>query len=140
MSRRARVPQRQIAFHDVHCYPTPNAESATRAHRVHGCPDRVVRSTTTSSPWRSDSPSVPECRGDVGARAGALRDWQGGPTVLCQTVLVGVAHSLGAVAGAGLVEDPVDVGLDGGAAEDELVCDLAVRQAGGDQLEYLDLA
>jgi hypothetical protein len=41
-------------------------------------------------------------------------------------VLVCVADGLGAVAGAGLVVDPVDVGLDGHVAEDELVCDLAV--------------
>ena len=47
--------------------------------------------------------------------------------VLRQAVLVGVADGLGAVAGAGLVEDPVDVGLDGCVAEDELVCDLVVR-------------
>jgi hypothetical protein len=41
---------------------------------------------------------------------------------------------LGAVAGAGLVEDPVDVGLDGCVAEDELVCDLVLGSPGGDQL------
>ena len=46
---------------------------------------------------------------------------------LCQAVLVGVADGLGAVAGAGLVEDSVDVGLDGCVAEDERVCDLVVR-------------
>ena len=45
---------------------------------------------------------------------------------LGQAVLVGVADGLGAVAGAGLVEDPVDVGLDCRVAEHELVGDLAV--------------
>src|ERR1035437_4017976 len=59
---------------------------------------------------------------------------------LCQAVLVCVANGLGAVAGAGLVEDPVDVGLDCGAAEEQRVCDLGVRLPGGDQLEHLDLA
>ena len=52
--------------------------------------------------------------------------------VLCQAVLVGVADGLAAVAGAGFVEDSVDVGLDGCVAEDELVCDLAVGEAGRD--------
>ena len=60
--------------------------------------------------------------------------------MLCQAVLVGVADGSGAVAGAGFVEDPVDVGLDGCVAEDQLVCDLLVREAGGDQLEHFDLA
>jgi hypothetical protein len=32
------------------------------------------------------------------------------------------------------------VGLDGGVAEDQLVCDVAVRQPGGDQLEHVDFA
>ena len=49
------------------------------------------------------------------------------PCGLCQAVLVGLADGLGAVAGASLVQDPVDVGLDGCVAEDELVCDLVVR-------------
>jgi hypothetical protein len=64
------------------------------------------------------------------------RRWGSGPArgdgdeedvgLLCEVVLVGVADGLGAVAGAGFVEDPVDVGLDGGVAEDQLVCDLGV--------------
>ena len=35
---------------------------------------------------------------------------------------------------------PVDVGLDGCVAEDELVCDLVLGSPGGDQLSTLDLA
>ena len=50
-------------------------------------------------------------------------------------VLVGVADGLGAVAGAGLGEDPVDVRLDGGVAEVEAPGDLGVAQAGGEQGE-----
>jgi hypothetical protein len=42
-------------------------------------------------------------------------------------VLVGVADRLRAVAGAGLGEEVVDVGLDGGVAEDERGGDLSVR-------------
>ena len=57
-----------------------------------------------------------------------------GASVLRQPVLVRVADRLGAVAGTGFVEDPVDVGLDGCVAEDELVCDLVLGSPGGDQL------
>ena len=64
---------------------------------------------------------------EAGVRAEVLRRW-----ALCQPVFIGVAHGLGAISGAGLVEDPVDVGLDGCVAEDELVGDFAVRQAEGD--------
>ena len=72
----------------------------------------------------------------MAGRCGSAQGGAGRPArrtaVLCQAVLVGVAHGLGAVAGAGFVEDPVDVGLDGCVAEYELVGDLAVREAGGD--------
>ena len=58
---------------------------------------------------------------EAGVRPEVLRHW-----ALCQSVSIGVAHGLGAISGAGLVEDPVDVGLDGCVAEDELVGDFAV--------------
>src|SRR5580765_5700524 len=50
-----------------------------------------------------------------------------------QSVLVGVVDGLGAVAGAGLCEDVVDVGFDRGVAEDQLAGDLEVGQAGADE-------
>src|SRR6185312_4731427 len=56
-----------------------------------------------------------------------------------KAVLVGVAHGLGAIARAGLVEDPVNVRFDRGVAEDERVRDLLIRETGRDQLENLDL-
>ena len=60
--------------------------------------------------------------------------------LLGESVLVGVADGLGAVAGAGLLEDVVDVGLDGGGADDERGGDFGVGEAGGDQLEDFDFA
>ena len=51
---------------------------------------------------------------------------------LGEAVFVGVADGLGAVAGACLLEDVVDVGLDGGGADDERGRDLRVRLPGGD--------
>src|SRR5579859_3858793 len=48
-----------------------------------------------------------------------------------QAVLVGVPDGLGPVAGAGLGEDPVDVGLDRGVAEVEALADLGVAQPRG---------
>ena len=45
-----------------------------------------------------------------------------------QAVLVGVSDGLGPVAGAGLGEDPVDVGSDRGVAQAEALADLGVAQ------------
>lgn len=53
-------------------------------------------------------------------------------------VFVGVADGLGAVSGTGLLEDVVDVSLDGGGADNERSCDLCVGEAGCDQLEDFD--
>ena len=64
---------------------------------------------------------------EAGVRADVSRH-----SALRQPVLIGVAHGLGAISGAGLVEDPVDVGLDGCTAKDELVGDFAVRQTESD--------
>lgn len=106
-----------------------------RRHRRAGLPRYAtcalgVRAKRESRPCIRDPCALAE----AGLRADALR------VVLRQTVLVGIAHGLSAVANTRLVEDPVDVGLDGCAAEDELVGDLAVGEAGGDQLQYLDFA
>ena len=59
---------------------------------------------------------------------------------VCQAGLVGVADGLGAVAGAGLGEDPVDVGFHGGVADEELLGDLGVAEAGGEQGEDFGFA
>ena len=76
--------------------------------------------------YKEDGQGLPECREALGSGP-ARGDGDGEDDgLLCEVVLVGVADGLGAVAGAGFVEDPVDVGLDGGVAEDELVCDLVV--------------
>ena len=55
-------------------------------------------------------------------------------------MLVRVADGLGAVACARLLEDAVDVGLDGGGADDERGRYLCVGKAGGDQLEDFDFS
>src|SRR5437588_2202056 len=81
---------------------------------------------------------VKRTRRGAGVRSRGFNSVSADP--LCQAVLVGVAHGLGAVAGAGLVEDTVDVGLDGRVAEDQLVRALAVGESGGDQLEQLKYA
>jgi hypothetical protein len=47
---------------------------------------------------------------------------------------------LGSVASAGLLEDVVDVGLDGGGANDERGCDFGVGETGADQLEDFDFS
>ena len=57
-----------------------------------------------------------------------------------QTGVVGDHDQLGAVAGVELRQQPAHVGLGGGRADVELVGDLGVRQARGDQLEHLALA
>jgi peptidoglycan/LPS O-acetylase OafA/YrhL len=56
-----------------------------------------------------------------------------------QAVLVGVPDGLGAVAHAGLGEQPVDVRLDRHLADEQPPGDLPVRQPGPDQAEHLDL-
>ena len=57
-----------------------------------------------------------------------------------QAVGVGVDDGLGAVAGADLGEDVVDVALDRGGGDHEALGDLGVGQALGDQGQDLDLA
>ena len=89
--------------------------------------DAVGSSAAVTAQDQYRGPLLPECRGVAGARAGrAGTSEEDVGLLLRQVVLVGVADGLGAVAGAGFVEDAVDVGLDGGVAEDQLVCDLVV--------------
>ena len=57
-----------------------------------------------------------------------------------QLMAVGVSGGLGAVGDAGLVEDALEVEGDGVLADDECLGDLAVRLAGRDQPQHLDLA
>ena len=70
----------------------------------------------------------------AGAKVGAQAARSGDP------VLVRVTHGLCSVAGAGLVEDPVDVGLDRRDADEERLGDLGVGSPRCDQLEHLRLA
>jgi len=55
-------------------------------------------------------------------------------------VVIRVVDGLGAVAGADLGEDVVDVAFDCGVAEDELAGNLGVGPACGDEGQHLDLA
>jgi hypothetical protein len=57
-----------------------------------------------------------------------------------KAVGVGVADGLGSVGGAGFGEDVVDVGLDGGEADDKSAGDLGVAAPGSDQRQDLGLA
>jgi hypothetical protein len=54
-------------------------------------------------------------------------------------VVLGVRRRLGAVGDAGLVEDVADVTAHGVQADDELMSDLLVRMAGGEEAEDLGL-
>ena len=55
-------------------------------------------------------------------------------------MVVRVTDSLGSVADASFPKDVVDVGLDGGLADDEGGSDLGVGHTARDELEHLDLA
>ena len=57
-----------------------------------------------------------------------------------QAMLIGEPDGLGAVAGACLGEDPVDVSLDRGVAQEETLGNLGVAQARGEEGEHLGLA
>src|SRR5690349_5064930 len=107
---------------------TDAPETAPSAGTEHGR-QRVGPASPGRIPRRAENRGLGDACAVAGAgvRAEMLRRW-----ALCQPVFVGVAHGLGAISGAGLVEDPVDVGLDGCVAEDELVGDFAVRQTESD--------
>src|SRR5829696_3441459 len=64
----------------------------------------------------------------------------GGGAGLDQSGFVGDDDGLYAVAQAELLEDPRDVRLDGRLAEEELLGDLGVRAAAGEQPQHVDLA
>src|SRR5260370_13435345 len=57
-----------------------------------------------------------------------------------QTGFVGIADGLGAIAGARLGEDPVDVGFHGGVADVKALRDLGVAEAGREPVEHFGFA
>ena len=57
-----------------------------------------------------------------------------------ESAFVGEDDGLGTVVEVELGEDACDVGFDGGVADDELVGDVAVGHAAGDQAQDLELA
>jgi hypothetical protein len=95
---------------------------------------RSARSSATTGSAAS-STSTTELPHETDTNIGALHAAGG----LGDSVLVGVADCLGAVACAGLGEDVVDVRLDRRAADHERGGDLGVGEAGGNEFEDFDL-
>src|SRR5688572_11020431 len=57
-----------------------------------------------------------------------------------QAGLVGQHDGLGAVADLEFLQEPGDMGFDGGVADEQLPSDLGVREAGGDEAEDVHFA